>query len=110
MTELKVNLYDKTEVISDEPATVISPDKTVFTLVPFTRRKLGFSYDDHGYETVTAGEEYSVVRFYPSQKGEYVLRFSRHSFQVQQKTVRGRQTLRKHFGVAHGREVARSVA
>lgn len=79
MTELKVNLYDKTEVISDEPATVISPDKTVFTLVPFTRQKLGFSYDDHGYETVTAGEEYSVVRFYPSQKGEYVLRFSRRS-------------------------------
>ena len=79
MTELNVNLYDKTEVISDEPATVISPDKTVFTLVPFTRQKLGFSYDDHGYETVTAGEEYSVVRFYPSQKGEYVLRFSRRS-------------------------------
>ena len=77
MTEIKVNLYDKTEVISDEPATVISPDKTEFALVPFARQKLGFSYDEHGYEAVTEGGKCSVVRFYPSQKSEYVLRFSR---------------------------------
>ena len=75
MIEIFAQLYDKIEVISDVEAVVTSPDKTTFTLKPFPRCKLDFSYDEHGYESVTSGNEYSVVRFFPSQKGEYVLRF-----------------------------------
>lgn len=83
---IKAEKYKKVEipVPNSTDAYIFSPDGEKKPIAPINVTPISVTYDDRGYETVKrAGEDISVVRFYPSLAGTYVLEYTGEKIEIE---------------------------